>query len=226
MILSSMSLAEIAAALRKDVVDLQRHVAEEYWEMERHHRRGGKGVIQKFGDHTSSGLVQWMYTITISSNKTTLYPMGWYFTGQGLHCMQIDAEGPATYIRPHVLDRYRQRFFRDADCIGALREMHKRNYDKACEPQMYQGRPSIASAVQDGYFLGDRVANNSVVDIHTFYDQAMGDKRPQLRKMRQLLEWRRYYIATTPRIGNNQRDNYVSWGLGFPVRLERLHRAA
>ncbi len=226
MILSSMSLAEIAAALHKDVGELQRHVAGVYWEMERHHRRGGKGVILKFGEYTSAALVQWMYTVTISPNKTTVYPLGWYYTRQGLHCMQIDREGPATYMRPHVLDRYRQRYFKDADCIGALQEMHKRNYDKACQPREYKGRPAIASAVEDGYFLGDRVEHNSVLDFHTFYDVEMGANYPELREMRQMLEWRRYYTATTPRIGNNQPDHYVSWGLGFPLRLERLHRAA
>lgn len=226
MILSSMSVAEIAAVLRKDVVDLQRHVADRHWELERHHRKGGKGVLTQFGEFTSLGRVQWMYVVTISTTKTTLYPLGWYYTRQGLHCMQIDADGPATMIRPHVLDRYRQRYFRDADCIGALLEMHKRNYDKACEPRDYRGKPAIACSVEDGYFLGDRVANNTVVDFHTFYDVPMGAKEKALRDMRKLLEWRRYFTATNPKIGSNQPDSYVNWGLGFPMRMERLHRAA
>lgn len=226
MIVTRMSLPEIAAVLRKDVGDLQLHVAERYWELERHHRKSGKGVLTQFGQFTSEGRVQWMYVVTISTSKTTLYPLGWYYTTLGLHCMQIDAEGPATYIRPHVLDRYRVRYFRDADCIGALLEMHKRNYDKACEPRQYQGKPAIASAVEDGYFLGDRVENDSIVDLHTFYDVQMGAKNPVLRDMRKLLEWRRYFTATATRIGSNQPDNYVNWGHGYPVRLERLHRAA
>lgn len=33
-------------------------------------------------------------------------------------------------------------------------------------------------------------------------------------------------MEANPSIGNNQPDNYVNWGMGFPVRLERLHRAA
>ncbi|MBK8499125.1 MAG: hypothetical protein IPL52_09970, partial [Flavobacteriales bacterium] len=185
---------------------LQRHVAEEYWEMERDHRKGGKGVITQFGDFTSAARIQWMYVVTISPNKTTLYPLGWYYTRQGLHSMQIDAVGPATLIRPHVLDRYRVRYFKDADCIGALLEMHKRNYDKACEPRPYKGKPSIASAVQDGYFLSDREVVDGVVDFHTFYDVQMGAKEPALRDMRKLLEWRRYFTATNPKIGNNQPD--------------------
>ncbi|MBL0127336.1 MAG: hypothetical protein IPP83_07705 [Flavobacteriales bacterium] len=129
-------------------------------------------------------------------------------------------------MRPHVLDRYRIRYYPNADVLEALRQMHLRNYDKACEPRPYRGKPAIACAVEDGYFLGDRVYSGNVVDFHTFYDVKMGAKEAVLRNMRQLLEWRRYFAATNPKIGNNQPDNNVNWGQGFPVRLERLHRAA
>ena len=71
MILSDMSLAEIAAVLRKDVGCLQRHVAERYADMERQHRKGGKGVIVQTGEFTSADRVQWVYVITISARKTT-----------------------------------------------------------------------------------------------------------------------------------------------------------
>ena len=225
MIISSMSLAEIAAALRKDVVGLQRHVADLYWDMERRHRKGGKGVITQVGEFTSGELIQWLYVVTISPRKTTVYPLGWYFTSEGIHCMQIDAEGPATYMRPHVLDRYRQRYYRDADVLEALKKMHTRNYDKASEPRDYRGRPAIASAVEDGFLLGDRVFNGDIVDYHTFYDVTMGSKENLLRNMRKLLEWRRYYNAITPKGTGDQKDNYVNWGRGFEVRLERLRAA-
>lgn len=226
MILSSMSLAEVAAVLRKDVVCLQRHVAATYWELERRHRKCGRGVLLQCGEYTSSDRVQWVYAVTISTTKTTLYPLAWYFTTKGIHAFQIDAQGPCTYLRPHVLDRYRQRYYPDADVLGALRHMHARNYDKASEPRKYQGKPAIASAVEDGYLLGDKVCDGTVVDFHTFYDVKMGAQEAVLRDMRKLLEWRRYFAATTTRIGNNQPSDYVSWGQGFPVRLERLHRAA
>jgi len=225
MIISSMSLAEIATALRKDVVGLQRHVAGLYWDLERRHRKGGRGVIVQVGEFTSEDLIQWLYVVTISPRKTTLYPLGWYFTREGIHCMQIDADGPATYMRPHVLDRYRQRYYRDADVLEALKKMHTRNYDKASEPREYKGRPAIASAVEDGYLLGEIVCKGDVVDYHTFYDVAMGAKERVLRNMRQLLEWRRYYNAITPKGTGDQKDNYVNWGRGFEVRLERLRAA-
>ena len=225
MILSSMSLTEIAAALRKDVVDLQRHVAGLYWDMERRHRKGGKGVIVQAGEFTSAERIQWLYVVTISPRKTTVYPLGWYFTREGIHCIQIDAEGPATYMSPHVLERYRQRFYKDADVLEALRQMHVRNYDRASEPRDYQGRPAIASAVEDGYLLGDIVFNGDLVDYHTFYDVAMGAKDRRLCDMRKLLEWRRYYNAITPKGTGDRKDNYVNWGRGFEVRLERLRAA-
>jgi hypothetical protein len=223
MIVSSMSLTEVAAALRKDVVHLQQHVADKYWELERRHRKGGKGVMVQCGEHTTADRIQWVYVVTISTTKTTLYPMAWYFTRQGIHAFQIDAEGPATYLRPHVLERYRQRYYPDADVLQALRQMHARNYDKASEPREYQGRPTIASAVEDGYFLGDHLYSGTVVDYHTFYDVPMGAKLPALREMRKLLEWRRYFAATNPKAKPN---GYVNWGQGFPLRLERLVRAA
>lgn len=225
MIRSDMSLAEIAAVLRKDVVDLQRLVAERYWELERNHRKGGKGVIVQVGEFTSDDRIQWVYVVAISPRKTTLYPMAWYFTREGIHCMQIDAEGPATYMRPHVLERYRQRFYKTADVLEAMRQMHTRNYDKASEPRAYNGHPGIAGVVEDGYFMGESLFSGTVVDYHTFYDVAMGAKRPEMRNMRKLLEWRRYYSAMTPKGSGDQATDYVNWGRGYQVRLERLRAA-
>ncbi len=220
-----MTLAEIAAALHRDVQSLQYHVADRFADMERQHRKGGKGVIMQTGSFTSEERIQWVYVVTISARKTTLYPMGWYFTREGIHCMQIDADGPATYIRPHVLDRYRQRFYKDADVLEALEKMHARNYDKASEPRTYQGRKAIASAIEDGYLLGGTLWNGAVIDYHTFYDVEMGKKDPELREMRQLLEWRRYFNAVTPKAIADQTKNYVNWGRGFELRLERLRAA-
>jgi hypothetical protein len=48
-------------------------------------------------------------------------------------------------------------------------------------------------------------------------------KLPALREMRKLLEWRRYFAATNPKA---KPSGYVNWGQGFPLRLERLVRAA
>ena len=223
MIHSSMTLPEVAAALQKDVVHLQQHVADRLWDLERNHRKTGKGVMVQCGEFTSAARIQWVYVVTISTSKTILYPLGWYFTTKGIHAFQIDAEGPATYLRPHVLDRYRQRYYRDADVMQALRQMHARNYDKASEPRDYQGKPAIASAVEDGYFLGDTVCDGTIVDYHTFYDVAMGGKEKALQNMRKLLEWRRYFVATSHKA---KAEGFVNWGQGFPVRLERLRRAA
>ena len=220
-----MTLAEIAAALHRDVQSLQYHVADRFADMERQHRKGGKGVIMQTGSFTSEERIQWVYVVTVSARKTTLYPMGWYFTREGIHCMQIDADGPATYIRPHVLDRYRQRFYKDADVLEALEKMHARNYDKASEPRTYQDRPGIASAIEDGYLLGGTLWNGAVIDYHTFYDVEMGRKDPELREMRQLLEWRRYFNAVTPKAIADQTMNYVNWGRGFELRLERMRAA-
>ena len=67
MIVSSMTLDEVAAALHKDVVELQRHVAARYWEAERRHRKTGKGVMQQVGEYTSTALIQWTYAVCIST---------------------------------------------------------------------------------------------------------------------------------------------------------------
>ena len=226
MIRSGMNLAQIASVLQKDVVHLQRHVAGLYADMECRHRRGGKGVLTQCGEYTSPDKVQWLYVVTISPVRTSLYPMAWYFTGEGIHAVQIDADGPMTHLRPHVLQRYRKRHCPGVSIEEALRQLHWNNYDKASEPCTYQGSPSIASAVHHGFLLGYMVFGDSVVDMHTFFDVDMGMQRGYLRRMRQLLDWRRYYAAMAPKLNSSVTDRYVNWGHGFPLRLERLRRAA
>lgn len=227
-IVPSMSLAEVAAALRKDVVHLQRHVAERHVDAEERQRKQGlKGVVVEQGEYTSPDRIQWYYVITITSRKTTLYPMGWYFTKEGIHLMQVDPDGPATYIQPHVLERYRQRFYKDAEVLAAAGHFHLRNYDKASQPRDYQGRPdTVASAIEDGYLLGQLKQDENVIHYHTFYDVAMGTKDATLKGMRQLLEWRRYFTAHTPNDKSDPGKDYLNWGRGFQVRLQRLRRAA
>jgi len=226
MITSNMLLSDIATALRGDVVHLQRHVAGRYAEMECGHRRNGKGVLTQCGEWTSPAGVQWLYVLIISTTRTILYPMAWYFTREGIHGIQLEAKGPLTHLRPHVLDQYRDRFCPDVSVMVALRQLHWRNYDKASGPHAYQGKPGIASAVVDGYLMGNMLYNDTVVRMHTFYDMEMGMKRPDLREMRQLVEWRRYYGAMSPKAINADTGDYLNWGRGFPLRLARLRRAA
>ena len=226
MITSNMHLSDIASALRGDVVHLQRHVAGRYAEMECGHRRNGKGVLKQCGEYTSPTGVQWLFVVIISPTRTTLYPMAWYFTTEGIHGIQLEAKGPLTHLRPHVLDQYRARHCPDVDVMVALRQLHWRNYDKASEPHTYQGKPGIASAVEDGFLLGCMLYNDTVVQVNTFYDVEMGMSNRSLRPMRQLVEWRRYYVATAPKVIPSDADGYASWGQGFPLRLARLRRAA
>lgn len=183
-------------------------------------------MVVEHGEYTSPDRIMWHYVVTLSSRKTTLYPMGWYFTQEGIHLMQIDDVGPATYIQPHVLERYRQRYFKDAEVLTAAGLFHQRNYDKACEPREYRNIPdTIATATEDGYLLGQLLKPANVIRFHTFYDVEMGAKHG-LAHMRRLLEWRRYYNAVTPNGKADPQTNYVSWGRGFEVRLQRLRRAA
>jgi hypothetical protein len=223
-----MSLAEVAGALRRDLSYLLGHVALEHVNKEVEVRKGNtKGVQVLAGEYTSPDGCQWRYVLAFSSRKTTIYPMGWYFDRKGIHLMQLDADGPATYMGPHVLDRYRQRYFKDADVLTALKEFHERNYDKASEPRNYKNHPNcIASAIEDGYLLGQMLNEENVVRYHTFYDVAMGEKIPDLKELRRLLEWRRYYNAMTPVRKKGGAQEYVNWGRGYEIRLERLCRAA
>lgn len=228
MIISSMSLSEVVGALRKDLGYLLGHVALEHVNKEIEVRRGNtKGVQLVVGEYTSPDCCQWHYILAFSSRKTTLYPVGWYFDRQGIHLMQLDADGPATYMGPHVLERYRQRFFKDADVLTAMKKFHERNYDKASEPRDYKDNPnSIASAIEDGYLLGQMLSDANVVRYHTFYDVVMGEKVSGLKELRRLLEWRRYFNAMTPSGKKGSAQEYVNWGRGFEIRLERLCRAA
>ena len=226
MINSGMHLGEIASVLREDVVHLQRFVAGRYADTEHRQRRGGKGVMTQCGEYTSPDGVQWLYVVTISPVRTSLYPMAWYSNGEGIHGMQIDAEGPLTHLRPHVLDQYRARYCPDADVQDALRQLHWQNYDKASEPRTYQRKPSVASAVEHGFLLGCMLYDDTVVDVHTFFSVEMGMKKGHLRSTRKNLEWRRYYAAMAPKINSADTERYLNWGLGFPMRLERLRKAA
>ena len=223
-----MSLAEVAGAFRKDLAHLLGHVALAHVNKEVEVRKGNtKGVQVLAGEFASPDGYQWHYVIAFSSRKTTLYPMGWYFDRKGIHLMQLDANGPATYMGPHVLDRYRQRYFKDADVLTALKKFHERNYDKASEPHAYKDIPnSIASAIEDGFLLGQLLPEAQVVRYHTFYDVAMGNKTAKLKELRRLLEWRRYYNAITPPGKKDSTQDYVNWGRGYEIRLERLCRAA
>ena len=228
MIVSSMSLAEVASALRKDVAHLQQHVAGRFADAEQFQRKQQlTGVVVEHGEYTAPDRMQWHYVLTITSRKTTLYPMGWYFTREGIHLMQLDEHGPATYLQPHVLERYRQRYYKDAEVLTAAGLFHQRNYDKACEPRDYNDLPNtIASAIEDGYLLGQLHTVENVIQYHTFYDVEMGARHKSLKEMRRLLEWRRYYNAMTPKAKGDPASDHVHWGRGFELRLQRLRRAA
>ena len=223
-----MSLAEVALALRKDVAHLQQHVAERFADAEERQRKQGlKGVVVEHGEYTSPDRIQWHYVVTISSRKTTLYPMGWYFTQEGIHLMQIDQDGPATYIQPHVLDRYRGRYYKNAEVLATAGHFHLRNYDKASQAREYRGLPdTVASAIEDGYLLGQLLKDENVIFYHTFYDVEMGAKYPCLKGMRQLLEWRRYFTAVTPNGKGDPQKDFVNWGRGYEVRLQKMRKPA
>lgn len=226
MIRSHMTLPQVAAAARKDVGQLLRHVEEEHTDLaERGSPRKDAHVVRS-GCFSSKKGLQWIYVVVAAQGRVTIYPLLWYATTKGTCAMQLDAEGPASFFAPHVLIRYTERFLRrGGDLVNALREFHLRNYDKTSQPCDYKGdRESYTAVIDHGYVAGEYLREDAIVFYRTFYDLAMGRKR--FGELRRAQDWR--LLMHTVDFGHvGRRDTpHFAWGRGYPFQVARWLKAA
>ncbi len=226
MITSGMSLKQVAAAARKDVGWLQRYVAGKHPELARFKPKRDSTEPQVFsGNFTSTKELQWAYVVTMDQRGITLYPLLWYATSEGVHAMQIDAEGPASYFRPHIPQRYIDRYCKKGDLATALRIFHRRNYDKACHPYTYKGdRDNYAAVIDDGYIAGEYLKDEAIVLYRTFFDIATGEKR--FGHLRQLVHWRPVLNAVEFEHVGRRETPHFAWCRGYALDMGRLRKAA
>ena len=226
MIRSHMTLPQVAAAARKDVGHLLRHVAMKHPDLERLCPKvGRKEPVRRSGHFTSRKGLQWIYVVVASQGRVTTYPLLWYPTTQGVSAMQIDAEGPAQFFQHHVMKRYIKRYLRRGDLLNALREFHLHNYDKVFHPDTYKNNPdSFAAAIDDGYVAGEYVKSDALVFFRTFYDQVAGRRR--FGHLRASLKWRDALSAVTFEHVGRRDTPHMAWGRGYTKLVEQWRMAA
>ncbi|MBL7982811.1 MAG: hypothetical protein JNL52_13505 [Flavobacteriales bacterium] len=218
MIRSHMSPCQVAAAARKDVGQLLRHVEEKHAELARSCPKVGNDRLERRSGHftTRKGL-QWVYVITATDGRITIYPLLWYATTTGICALQVDAEGPASFFQQHVMDRYIKRYLREGDLRNALREFHLKNYDKVYLRDTYKGdRDSYAAVIDDGYVVGEYQQKAAVLYFRTFYDQRTGHRR--FGHLRTALGWRQALNKTRFEHAGRRQTPHEAWGRGY-VRM-------
>ncbi len=215
MIRSHMSPCQVAAAARKDVGHLLQHVEEKYADLVRNCPNvGDDRLLRRSGHFTTRKGLQWVYVITATDGRITIYPLLWYATTSGIGALQVDAEGPASYFQPHVMDRYLKRYLRQGDLRNALREFHLKNYDKVYLRHTYKGNDNCyAAVIDDGYVAGELQQKGALVYFRTFYDLVRGHRR--FGEMRPALSWRKaLYKVQFYHVGRRQAPP-ESWGRGY-----------
>lgn len=220
MIRSHMSPCQVAAAARKDVGQLLRHVEEKHAELVRSCPKVGDDRLLRHSGHftTRKGL-QWVYVITATDGRITIYPLLWYATTTGICALQVDAEGPASFFQQHVMDRYLKRYLKQGDLRNALREFHLKNYDKVYLRHTYRGDDKCCAAIiDDGYVAGELQQKGALVYFRTFYDLVTGHRR--FGEMRSALTWRKaLYKVQFDHVGRRQAP-HEAWGRGYPRPAE------
>ena len=226
MIRSNMTLPQVAAAARKDVGQLLRHVEEKHGDLElRCPRSGSSDRLRRSGRFTSPKGLQWVYVVLAAQGRVTIYPLLWWATTKGTCALQIDAEGPAAFFAEHVMDRYLERHLKHGDLFNALREFHLRNYDKASQPCDYKGdRENYTAVIDHGYVAGEYQREDAIVFYRTFYDMVRGRKR--FGELRPTQDWRLLmHTVDFEHVGRRDTPHFA-WGRGYPFRAERWRKAA
>lgn len=226
MIRSHMNLSQVASAARKDVGHLLRHVAEKHADLEQLCPKAGrKDLIRRSGHFTTRKGLQWIYVVTATEGRVTIYPLLWYPTTEGVNAMQIDAEGPASFFQHHVMEQYINRYLRRGDLLNALREFQLHNYDKLFHPDTYKNDPdTYAAAIDDGYVAGEYRRSEALVYFRTFYDASAGQRR--FGHLRSSLVWRDALLKTEFEHTGRRDTPHIAWGRGYMWRVEQWRRAA
>lgn len=218
MIRSSMSPAQVAAIARKDVGQVLRHAKAKHAALvERCPAPDSKELLVRSGHFTSSKDLQWIYVITATQGKVSIYPLVWSPTTKGVRAMQLDDKGPASFYQEHVMDQYLARYLKRGTLNNALREFHLKNYVKTYLPDDYKNNPhAYVAASDDGYVAGELQRDDAVVYMRTFYDERTGKNR--FGECRAALNWQVVWHtvsqARTPR-----RDTpHIAWGRGYDLR--------
>lgn len=215
MIRSNMSLAQVAAAARREVGQVRRHALEKHAELvAKCPGAKDRSSLRCSGHFTTAKGLQWIYVIEATQGRVTIYPLLWYATTKGNCAVQLDAEGPACFFQEHVMEQYLKRFMRRGNLLNALREFHLNNYSKTFHPDNYKGNPNtIVANSADGYVAGEFLRDRAVVFFRTFYDVVMGRKR--FGHVRPALEWQ--VLLHSARFEHTGRRDtpHIAWGRGY-----------
>ncbi|MFN6178278.1 MAG: hypothetical protein ACK46G_12160 [Flavobacteriales bacterium] len=226
MIRSHMSPGQVAAAARKEVGQLLRHVEEKHAGLVRTCPKvGDDRLLRRSGHFTTRKGLQWVYVITATEGRITIYPLLWHATTTGICALQVDAEGPASYFQQHVMDRYLKRYLRQGDLRNALREFHLKNYDKVYLRHTYKGDENCCAAViDDGYVAGEFQQKAALVYFRTFYDLVTGHRR--FGDMRSALTWRQALSKVQFQHAGRRQAPPEAWGRGYPRTVAEVRMAA
>lgn len=218
MIRSTMSPAEVAAIARKEVGQVLRHAQAKHAKLvARCPGPDSKELLVRSGYHTTKKDLHWIYVITATQGKVSIYPLLWYPTTKGVCAMQVDDKGPASYYQEHVMDRYLESYLERRTLMNALREFHLKNYLKTYLPDTYKNNAdAFVAASDDGYVAGELRRDDAVVFFRTFYDEHRGKRR--FGECRAALNWQVVWhtvrFERTPR-----RDTpHIAWGRGYDLR--------
>jgi hypothetical protein len=226
MIRSNMSPRQVAAYARKEVGQVLRHAVLEHPDFaERCPSKCDKRIISICDRTTSARGLEWIYVMTATQGRITVYPLLWWATTKGNCAMQLDALGPASYFQEHVMVRYIERYLLEGDLYHALKRFHSFNYAKACQPNIYKGdRENYVAVIDDGYVAGELCRKEAVVHFRTFYDKCSGEKR--FGHLRPAGEWQQLMLNVAFDHNGRRDTPHHAWGRGYQVEPFRARLAA
>ena len=219
MIRSTMTPAQVAAIARKDVGQVVRHAETKHAALLKQcPPPDSKELLVRSGTCTTTKGIQWIYVITATQGRTTIYPLLWYLTTKGVCAMQVDAEGPASFFQEHVMHRYLLRYHKQGDLMNALREFHLRNYAKSFHPDDYKhDRDTYVAASDDGYVAGELRRQQALVYFRTFYDERTGRRR--FGELRAALTWQVVWHKVRHAHMPRRDTPHIAWGRGYDLKL-------
>jgi hypothetical protein len=217
MIRSHMTPRQVAAEARKEVGQVLRHAVAEHQDLvESCPPKCDKRIISLTDRCMTDGGLEWIYALTATQGRTTVYPLLTWVTTKGTAAMQVDAIGPAFYFQEHVMDRYIQRYIGKGDLYHALKLFHSSNHIKACQPYTYKGdRENYVAVIDDGYVAGEWCPKGALVHFRTFYDKISGEKR--FGHLRPACEWQHQMLNVDFEHSGRRNTPHHAWGRGYQL---------